>query len=159
MVLHILTILSCTAIAVQDIKDRMVYWVLFPITGILLGSLYLQHSSLPNFVLNVSTHLLLVAVIIALLWVYTKFLRKQEFLNASFGFGDVLCLIAFALGFPTVTFIVLLASGLCFSVLAFIVLNYFVNAITVPLAGFICLFLIGILLLSNFSAYVSLYAF
>jgi len=155
--LQLLTILGCMTIAYQDIKDRMVNWVLFPIVGFLLGFLYLQQTSMTIFALNVGANIGIVCTVIFLLWVYTKFIRKQDFLNASFGLGDILVLCAFALGFPTVTFIVLLASSLCFSVLAFIVLNYFTNTRTVPLAGFICLFLTYILLFSRLPGFVSLY--
>ena len=158
MIVQLLTILSCAAIAIQDITERMVYWILFPITGVFLAWLHLQQSNWNGFLINTSGNWLIVATIIMILWVYTKFFRKQKFLNASLGLGDILCLFAFALGFPTVTFIVLLASSLCFSVLAYIVLNYVVDAKTVPLAGFICLFLIGVLIISKATDFVSLYA-
>jgi len=157
MILKMLTIIGFITIAYQDIKDRMVYWVLFPIIGILLSSLYFKQSEFINFIINIGSNIIIVGIIMLLLWIYTKVLRRQDFLNVSLGLGDILFLCAFALGFPTVTFIVLLASCLCFSVLAFVVLNYFVNARTVPLAGFMCLFLSIILLFSNIPGVVSLY--
>ncbi len=157
MALQLLTMLGIVVIVFQDLKERMVHWVLFPLVGVFLGALYLRQTSFINYVVNVGSNIILVGALIFLLWVYTKILRRQDFLNASLGLGDILFLCAFALGFPTVSFIVLLAFSLCFSVLAFVVLNYFVNAKTVPLAGFIGLFLLGILLLSNIPGFVSLY--
>ena len=155
--IQLLTILSCTAIAIQDIRERMVYWILFPIMGIFLGWLHLLHTDVNRFIINIGGNVFIMVCLLMILWAYTKFLRKQQFLNASLGLGDVLCFFAFALGFPTVTFIVLLASSLCFSVLSYIVLNYYVDAKTVPLAGFICLFLIGVIVISEVTGFVSLY--
>jgi hypothetical protein len=157
MWLQIITILVFGTIAYQDVKERMVYWVLFPVSGFLLGAMHLKESSYTNFIISVSANILLVCSILLLLWIYFKIIKKQRFLNVSIGVGDILFFYAFALGFPIITFMILLISCFYFSLLAFVVLNFFVKAKTIPLAGFMCIFLIGILLISNLPGSVSLY--
>lgn len=157
VILQLIALLSLATITFQDLKERMVSWLLFPITGGLLIALHIQNSTWEDFLIFGLGNVILTSSILFLLWIYTKLLRKQEFLNVSFGLGDVLFLYVLALGFPTVTFIVLLALSLCFSVLAFIVLNYFVSTITVPLAGFMSIFLNVILIMDLSIEQISLY--
>nr|WP_286943708.1 hypothetical protein [Allomuricauda sp.] len=82
---------------------------------------------------------------------------KQKFLNHAFGLGDVLFLCAFAMGFPTVTFIILLVFSLLFSLIVCSVLKLFFELDTVPLAGLMGVFLIVTLLLSFHPDFPSLY--
>lgn len=157
LILQLLTVLGFGIIAFQDVKERMVHWVLFPICGTLLALLHWENSSLEFFLFSVASNFFVVSVLLLLLWMYTRLLRKTRFLNTSFGLGDILFLYAFSLGFPPMTFIVLLACSICFSLLAFIILNYFKREETVPLAGFMGIFLMFILVTNVFTTGFSLY--
>lgn len=157
LLLEVVTILGFGAIAFQDLRERLVHWVLFPIIGILLAALHLQHTKFEFFLFFSFFNVLLITGILLILWLYTKYIKKKGFINTSFGLGDVLFLYAFALGFPTVTFILLFACSLCFSLLAFVILNYFDHKGTVPLAGLMGIFLGAIFLWNVFTHQFSLY--
>ncbi|UJH68654.1 hypothetical protein [Allomuricauda sp. SCSIO 65647] len=155
--LELLTMLGFGMIAHQDFKERAVLWVLFPILAVLLALLHLRHMPFDHFAWFALLNMLLVSLILLVLWAYTKHIMQQKFLNTAFGLGDMLFLYAFALGFPTVTFIVLLVGALCFSILAYLALKPFMEMETVPLAGLMGIFLIGVLVLSHLPDFPSLY--
>ncbi len=149
--------LSFGAIAVQDIRERMVQWMLFPLAGIFLALAHLQHTTLLLFLISCGANILLVTAVLLLLWGYTRYFRKKRFLNTSFGLGDILFFYAFALGFPTLTFTILFAAAIVFSLLAFVILRYLKESETVPLAGFMGIFLMVTFLLQLFTPGISLY--
>ncbi|MEM9001570.1 MAG: hypothetical protein AAGB24_15010 [Bacteroidota bacterium] len=144
-VLQLLTILGFGLIAFQDFKERAVLWVLFPLVGLLLGVLHLKQVTLQYFIVSCAANLLLVSTLLFLLWGYTRYVRRQQFLNVGFGLGDVLFLYAFGLGFPTLTFILLLTCSIFFSLLCQFTLAPLQKSGTVPLAGLMGLFLMAVL--------------
>ncbi len=155
--LKILLILVCGLVAFQDFRKREVSWILFPIIGLLLGSLYLNVTSFEEYYLFVLTNTLLVSGILLILFLYTKHIAQKGFLNVSFGLGDLLFFYAFALGFPTLTFIVLFASSILFSLVVFLFSKTNTKKETIPLAGLMGFFLIGVFLASFFPQTPSLY--
>lgn len=128
-------------IAFQDIKDRMVYWILFPIVGVFLGLKFWFKSTPDTFFVLCGTNVVLVTCMLGILWVYTKFIRNTGFLNTTFGLGDVLFLYAFALGFPPVTFTILLCFSILFALLLHLISSIWQRKETIPLAGYMSLFL------------------
>lgn len=157
LLLQTLTLAGCGIMAFQDFRDREVTSVLFPILGLTLGVLHLFHVDLSLFFVSVLGNSIVVSSILLILWAVTKYIFKKAFLNVSFGLGDVLFLYALALGFPTVTFIYLLVGSICFSLVAFILLNRFKKMKTVPLAGLMGIFLMAVTLLTLFPNTPSLY--
>lgn len=147
----------CALITFQDLKERMVYWVLFPILGALLGVLYIHHSTMGHFYTFSLMNIVLVTTIVSILYLYTRFIARMRFLNVSFGLGDLLFFYALALGFPTYTFIILFVSAILFSLLVFLISKSNNEMKTIPLAGLMGLFLIGVVLLSFFPNSPSLY--
>lgn len=135
----------------------MVNWILFPLVGFLLATAYLKQSVMIVFLLNALSNVILVTLIILILWTFTKFLTRKPFLNHSMGLGDVLFMYALALGFPTLTFIILLSCSIIFSLLLHVYIQKAKTNTTIPLAGFMSLFLIAILLWSVFSKQNHLY--
>lgn len=150
-------VLVCALIAFQDFKDRMVSWVLFPITGLLLGALYLLNTSWEQFYPFVGTNMLLISIIVLLLFVYTKYIARMQFLNVSFGLGDLLFFYAFAMGFPTVTFLILFVASILFSLAVFLISKKKLEKGTIPLAGLMGFFLIVLILVSFSTQAPSLY--
>lgn len=143
--------------AYQDLKDREVSWILFPILAISLALLHGHQVDRTAFGISILINILLVSFIVLILWSITRFVFRKEFLNVSFGLGDLLFLYAFAMGFPTVTFIYLLLGSIGFSSLGFVIMKLFLKSGTVPLAGLMGIFLIVILALSLLPNSPSLY--
>ncbi|PWK22592.1 hypothetical protein LX92_03067 [Maribacter polysiphoniae] len=137
----------------------MVMWIIFPVIGLLLFVLHLINSHWEVGLIYILTNILIISGVLLLLYLYTKHILKQKFLNVSFGLGDILFLYALALGFPTITFIIVLVGSIFFSLIAFLLLKRYKEMSTVPLAGLMGLFLIGLVLFS-FSSYTpSLYLY
>ncbi|MEM8929510.1 MAG: hypothetical protein AAGC45_15030 [Bacteroidota bacterium] len=157
LVLELFTILGFGAIAFQDLKERMVSWVLFPMVAILLATMHLYHHMWDYFIFFSLTNILIVTGVLTILFLYIRLIRGKRFLNTSFGLGDILFMYAFALGFPTVTFLVLFAGSIFFSLLGFVIITYFSRTNTVPLAGLMGLFLAAIMVLRLFTNQFSLY--
>ena len=149
--------LVCALIASQDFKERMVTWLLFPAVGVLLGMLYIWNTSFEQFYPFVFTNMLLVTGIVLVLFLYTKYISRMEFLNVSFGLGDLLFFYAFALGFPTITFLILFVGAILFSLFTFLISKGKQEEDTIPLAGLMGFYLIVITLASIFPGAPSLY--
>ena len=147
-------------IGLEDFRDRKVYWFWFPVLGASLYALYYSHSkeSLLSL-LNISLNLLFLAGVLTILFLYTKTVRKQKFLDYSLGLGDIFIFACIAIGFPTITFLVLFPCSLLFSLLAYIFLKGKMHHNTVPLAGFIAVFIMGVLTFSLFIDQISLYQY
>ena len=127
----------------QDIKERKVYWFLFPILAFILLAIYYLIIPIWQVVIsNIALNLSIVSLVVVTAYFYTRLVRKKKFLNHSLGAGDVLLFMAFALGFPSITFIILLAFSLVFSLVLFLILKSSLKDQTVPLAGLISLFLV-----------------
>lgn len=157
LALKIILVLTCALIAFQDFKERMVSWILFPVVGICLAFLYSTQVSFTQFYPFVVMNIILVTTIVLILFLYTKYIAKMEFLNVSFGLGDLLFFYALALGFPTVTFLVLFVLSILFSLVTFLVFKGKNGVETIPLAGLMGLFLTGVIIASFFSNVPSLY--
>jgi len=155
--LKLLIILVLVLIALQDLKERAVYWFLFPLVGGLLALLHFGQTSLHQYIIMVGINILLVSLILLILYLYTKLIANQKFLNVSFGLGDLLFFYAFALGYPTYTFLLLFIGSILFSFVVFLVLKSRQNLETIPLAGLMGIFLIGVTVISSFPNVPSLY--
>ncbi len=143
VVLKLLLISGLGAIAWQDFRERQVLWFLFPIIALLFAALhYLLAVDWRVFLNQLAINWVLVSCIVSILFIYTKLITKKRFLDHSMGLGDVLFLFAFATGFPTISFVVLLVCSILFSLLAFVIFKRRMESDTVPLAGFMGLFLI-----------------
>ena len=124
----------------QDIKERLVFWWLFPMIAILFSVLFLNQVVKEIYLQYVLMNLALVSVILLLLFAYSGFVLKSGFINTSFGLGDALLFIALSFSFPTLAFCVLLSFSLVFSLVLHFVLVRKQELKTVPLAGYMSLF-------------------
>ena len=149
----------CTIIAYQDIRDRAVLWTLFPILAIGLLGLFSQYVTWGQLLAFAAINALLVSTVLLLLYLYTKFVMERQFLNISFGLGDLLLFYAMAFGFPTISFTIILVGALFFSLSLTLVLGNKKKWATVPLAGLMGIYMAGILLISFSSQVPSLYTF
>lgn len=101
--------------------------------------------------------MLLISLVVFILFIYTKYVARMKFLNVSFGLGDLLFFYAFAMGFPTVTFLILFVGAILFALGTFLLTKKNEENETIPLAGLMGLFLIVVLILSFFPIAPSLY--
>ncbi len=158
MIIIQLAVMTCCGwIAYQDFRERSVLWFLFPITGLLLAKICLMHIPWNQYLIFTTTNVLLVSGILLLLFLYTKHIAGKKFLNTSFGLGDMMFFYAFALGFPTITFVLLFVGAILFSLVASIVLNGRHSMDTVPLAGLMGIFIIVVTLVNLFPGTPSLF--
>ncbi len=157
--LTFLVLACCGAIAVQDFKERAVVWFLFPLLGILMCSMHLLQSNVRQLLLFAGANVLLITGILLILFLHTTYILRRKFINVSLGVGDILFFYAFALGFPTMTFIILFVGSVLFSLVLFVFLKRIHEVQTVPLAGLMSLFLMAVFVMERFPITPSLYLF
>ncbi len=159
----LLKVVACgvlVCIFYQDLKEREVFWFLFPLLAFSLAIVhYLNVDESLIFGYFVLLNTLLVTGIVLLLFLIHKLWIQKPFLNHSFGLGDLLFFYAFAMGFPTMTFVVLFANSLLFSLVVYLFMKKYRQVNTVPLAGLMGLFVLTVLGLSIFIKTPSLYTF
>jgi len=126
-------------ILIQDIKERKVYWFLFPIVGLCAGILFYQNTYPQLFYTTVLLNLVFVAILIAIVFLYSKFKLKTTISN-TFGMGDGLLFFALTFSFSSISFIILFVFGLIFSLTLHLILKKNSKHQTVPLAGYLSLF-------------------
>ncbi|RNL88489.1 hypothetical protein ED312_08555 [Sinomicrobium pectinilyticum] len=161
----------------QDYRSRAVSLFLFVLAILLLGGLHFFQADRPVFRISIGINLGLISIILGILYLYSRFKLRSAFINGSFGAGDLFFFIAVALGFPSVTFVVLFTFSIIFSLLlhSFPVSRNFFKPVpvktgepvsgrnptepqqTVPLAGYMALFFIVVFTFSLFFDSPSLY--
>ncbi|MEO9511827.1 MAG: hypothetical protein ABJN84_04270 [Flavobacteriaceae bacterium] len=158
--LKVVLMVCLGGISYQDFKERKVFWFLFPLAMLLFGLLLFLHTNgSKTFIYYSVTNTLLVTAMVAILFVYTRFVLKKAFLNHSLGLGDILFFYALGVGFPTITFVVLFVGSIVFSLLVFLMSKKKLALSTVPLAGLMAFFLAFVILSSMVSKSPSLYAY
>ncbi len=156
--IKIMVLAILIGIAYQDFKERHVFlWVLIAVI-LLFAGLHLNKTSFQQYLWHSITNLVIIFGIILTLFLYSKFKLKQS-LHRTFGLGDILFFIAIALGFPTISFIVLFSFSLFFSLIVYLLLKSRFNHKTVPLAGLQALFFSLIFLLHWTSDFINIYLY
>lgn len=145
-------------ICYQDFKERKVFLFVFPILAVLLFTIfYLQTAVVQVLYYSLLLNLIVVAILVLMSFLITRTLLKKRFLDHSLGMGDILFFACIALGFPSITFIVLFSCSLIFSFFLFLAIKKQRAMDTVPLAGLMSIFfivVIGYSLLGGPSLYV-----
>ncbi|WP_299432215.1 hypothetical protein [uncultured Aquimarina sp.] len=137
-----LVIFNLGYIAWQDLNNREVYWFLLPSLFIILGFLHYNNVVPIHFKNAIVINLGLIFSIISILYLYAKIRIKRPFFKEVFGIGDALFFLAFAVAFPTATFIILFVFSLLFSLGIWLIIKNNSKHNTIPLAGYMSLFLI-----------------
>lgn len=148
-----LLMISLVAIVYQDFKDRHVF--LWSLLMALIGFGYLHYQQRPavSFLLPALLNMGIVLLIVFVLFSYARIRLKQPLADV-FGPGDFLFFIVIAVGFPSLSFIILFSFSLFFSLAVYLMLKSKFKHKTVPLAGLQALFF-GILFLLNWTFYFS----
>lgn len=130
----------------QDIKERNVYWFLFIIVASCGGYLYYVDTFFELFWRTSIINLAIVGIIFLVLIAYTKFKLKVS-LKDVFGLGDAILFMGLCVAFPVAAFIIFFVFSLLFSLIVHFAFKQKVQETSVPLAGYMSLFFIGIYLL------------
>ncbi|TPV35104.1 hypothetical protein FJ651_06170 [Paucihalobacter ruber] len=115
---------------------------LFPAVSILGGWLYWSNTITRVYLLNITINVLFVSILFLTIVLYAKFKLKQP-VTAVFGLGDVLFFLGLSAMFATVSFMVIMISALLFSLVTHLILKNKQADDSVPLAGYMSLFIFG----------------
>jgi len=139
LLIKLLLIIVLIVIFIQDIKERQVFWFLFPTLGICAGVLFYKNV-FPELVLpTLLANFCLVLFLILVVYLYSRYKLKVT-LKDTFGLGDILFFIAITFSFSSISFIILFVFALIFSLILHLFLNNRSKFNTVPLAGYMSLF-------------------
>ena len=137
-ILKLILLTAFVSVSYQDLKDRSVYWFLFPAIGICAGILFFMQTSTNLFLETLLFNLLFIGLLLGVIFLYASFKLKMK-LSDAFGLGDGLLFVALAFSFAQLTFIIVFVFGLLCSLLLHLVLKK-TKSETVPLAGYMSVF-------------------
>lgn len=141
VVLKLILILILILIFFQDYKDRLVYWFLYPLVGVLGFCIQLFYYSWQSIIAESLINLIFILLLISISFLFAKVVSKKKFLNESIGAGDIFLFLVLTVLFPVLTFSVLFVISMLFALLIHLVLTYKKEKkATVPLAGYMSLF-------------------
>lgn len=153
VILKIIVLMSLMLIFIQDIKHRQVWALLLPVYAVTGGWLFLNSVITDVFLSSIFINLSLVTILFFINFLIAKFILKKSLFKEAIGLGDVLFIIGLAVSFPTISFVNFLVFSLLFSLSVHLLLKLFSargnsnNSMlknSVPLAGYMSIFLIGI---------------
>ena len=123
----------------QDLKERKVYWFLFPLVAVVSGLLFYNNTLRELFTRNVLINLAFTAFLLIVVYFYSKWKLKTSPKHV-FGLGDTLLFICLAFSFASISIITLFVFSLIFSLVLHLILREKQKNKTVPLAGYMSLF-------------------
>lgn len=149
--LHIVLLIGLLFCLYQDLKDRTIHLALF---GVILVSTLALNYIIGNNWMNALYSSLFLGVNLLCLFIYVSIKQKKlvNIFNAHLGLGDVLFFLAIIPLFSLRNFILFFISGMLLSMLFHLILNKYQKHATIPLAGYLSLFLISIVLFSVLSS-------
>lgn len=144
MILNIsyaLLLISLIIIIFQDIKYRAIH-IILPIV-VLLFSVAINYFESTLQFQDILYNIIFVTINIGGLFIYFSIKEKRFFnpVNTMLGIGDILFFIAITPLFHLKAFILFFIVGLIFSLLIHLVINAFKKVETIPLAGYLAIFL------------------
>ncbi|MCF6297760.1 MAG: hypothetical protein L3J08_07235 [Flavobacteriaceae bacterium] len=163
IVIKTVLLISLLLIFYQDIKQRAVWIILLPVFAVTGAVLFYTETIADHFIYAVPINLTIVGVLILINYLFAKFILKKSLFKETLGVGDLLFFIAFALSFPTLSFINFFVFSLLFSLAVQMVLKLFTKEKsnntqkTIPLAGYMSVFLIAVYATHWLGFYKSIY--
>lgn len=145
-------------IAIQDIKQREVWNYHFILFGAIGTFLFFSDShSIEFYLLSILVNVLLVILILLLTKISMKVIFKRD--SNYLGLGDVFLFFAFAVSFPTMTFINFFVFAILFTFVLHLLVkkSYKPDHKTIPLAGFMSIFLLCMYIAYWLKIYPSIY--
>lgn len=143
-----LTILTLITIAVQDFKQRLVFWFLFPVLALLFFLKNQQLSYLEVGLTDIALNFSIIVLILIYLKVFFSLRSKKwvKIIDNKIGLGDILFFAALAFLFPLINFFAFLWLSFIIIVLVYgsAILLKLKTSRSIPLAGILATFLIPI---------------
>ena len=154
-ILHTIILLGLFACVYQDIKDRMIHVLWFVV--IFSATISVNYVFANNW-FDTLLSLIFLGVNVSVLFVYISLKNKKitNILETHLGLGDILFFIAVIPLFSVRNFVLFFILGMFVSMTLHLLFNRFQKHLTIPLAGYLSLFLISILSYSFISSNYSL---
>ena len=148
LTLDILLIISLLLAFVQDWKERSIHVVIFlAIAGIAVAKFFLTDF---QFSLVGYNSLFVIAVIgLLMLYVSLKSGKGVNIFKEHFGIGDLVFFVAITPLFGNRNFILFFITGLILSAVIHLLVMLFKKESPIPLAGYLSLYLIGIIIVDK----------
>ncbi len=156
IVIKVLLITILVIIAYQDIKERLVYWFLFPLLGITVGVLFYSNTLPELFLASILINLIIVCFFYLVIILHSFLVLKKSF-RQVIGFGDILMFFFLIFTFSSMSFIIIFISAIFFSYIIHLLLKKNFKNKTVPLAGYMSIFYVFTYLAFWYEAIDSLY--
>ncbi|MAT90936.1 MAG: hypothetical protein CMC35_09610 [Flavobacteriaceae bacterium] len=162
MIVTVKIILAIALILIifQDIKDRRVWAFLFPIVATFGSYLFYRSMSVLEYYLySLAINAGIIVCILGVLFLIGRAVSRKRTFFQMIGLGDILFFFAFAMLFPTVTFL----NFFVFSILFTIIFHQILKRVntkhipTIPLAGSMSLFLLMVYLVHWTGLYEKIY--
>lgn len=138
LILKCILTIAFGAILYQDVKERLVYWFLFPIVALCIGWLFYSNTLPELFLASIIANLMFVSTLLLIVFLYSKFKLNMKF-DQVIGLGDILFFLAVCFSFSTLSFLVVFISALVFSLILHLSVKNKKRSF-VPLAGYMSLF-------------------
>jgi len=139
VILKIILIIVLSSIFYQDLKERQVYWFLFPLFAV-CGAILFYSNTLPElFYVSIGMNFIFISIMLSIVFLYSKLKLKSKF-NEAFGLGDVLLFLGLIFSFSTISFLIIFVFSLIFSFVTHFIIKQYSKLQSVPLAGYISLF-------------------
>jgi len=147
----------------QDIRLRLVTWLLFPAIAI-MGVIYSLTNSisvktlLMNSIINFGFLITQFMIVKLIFWLKTKRPHENKIIDQKLGVGDVLLMIACIFYFPPFSFLLFYCLSLVF-VLAMHLISVVIRSKkkafdkTIPMAGYQALFLVIYLFVAQYTKF------
>jgi len=154
-VLHSVLILNLLSCVYQDVKDRTIHLIWFGLILIITSSI---NYLIGNNWIDSLFALLFLIVNVSVLFLYISFKNKKKIniFESHLGLGDVLFFVAIIPLFSLRNFVLYFILGMIVSMIFHLLFNKFQKHLTIPLAGYLSLFLISI---ESYSIITSNYSF
>lgn len=136
ILLFVLLIIS----AIQDFKYRGIIWYIFPLLGVLSLTIGFQHQMVWQEIIQSFIFLI---IIISCLQIYFSIKEKKwiHLFKTHLGIGDVLFFIAVIPLFSNVSYILFFITGMFVSGITHLIISRLNKKETVPLAGYLAIYL------------------
>lgn len=149
LVFQIILILLLIIAFVQDWKYRAIHWFVFPLIAI--DAVLIFFSTQQEWKI-LGLNLIFVLVVMTILFCYVS-LREQKWTNIfenHFGIGDVLFFIAVIPLFGSVNYVLFFITGMIFSGIVHGFISLKKERSTIPLAGYLSVYLVALMGVSYF---------
>jgi Flp pilus assembly protein protease CpaA len=153
--IYIATLALLVAIAYQDFKERLVSAYLLVSLAVALALLSLQYVQVRQWAYHVGINLAFILLQALVLVLYFRFVRGVKHLGALMGTGDVIFIGALALFFAPVPYILFYLISLILTLVGALLMALPKQQKTVPLAGFMAIQLIPVLVLQYSKVFMS----